>query len=429
MTTTSSPASPAQPDPRTTAPDGRPRARGIGIPFPGEPGPLNAVTDVPGLEVGYVTLVEGDGPLVVGEGPVRTGVTAILPRGRDGVGVPCAAGWYSLNGNGEMTGTTWVEEVGALALPVVVSNTHAVGACHTGTVEWVARTHPAVAAEWLLPVVAETWDGYLNDINGGHVRPEHAVAALDGATSGPLAEGSVGGGTGMNCYSFKGGSGTASRVVAHGSSRYTVGAFVQANFGDRGELSVAGVRLGDRLADDDPMSDPAWLVRDVERAAARAPGAVRPPSAPSPASLPPGATRPPGGAGSVIVVVATDAPLLPGQCKALARRVPLGLARTGTSGGHFSGDIFLAFSTANAGALRSRIPVSAATDDDYDTLRFVPWGRMDPFFTAVVQCVEEAVLNALVVNADMVGRDGHRSPALPHGAVREALARAGVLAP
>lgn len=400
-------------DPRTTSPDGRPRARGLGVPLPGEPGPWNAITDVPGVEVGYVTLVEGDGPLVVGEGPVRTGVTAILPRGREGVGVPCAAGWYSLNGNGEMTGTTWIEEVGALALPVLVTNTHSVGACHTGAVEWVQRRHPVVATEWLLPVVAETWDGYLNDINGQHVRPAHAGEALDGARSGPLAEGSVGGGTGMNCYAFAGGSGTASRRVPYGSGGYTVGSFVQANFGDRAELRVAGVPLGHRLADDDPMSDPAWLVRDAERAG----GAARPTGPGSPL----------GGAGSVIVVVATDAPLLPGQCKALARRVPLGLARTGTTGGHFSGDVFLAFSTGNAGALRSRIPVAPPTDDDLDTLRFVPWGFMDPFFAAVVECVEEAVLNALVVNDGMVGRDGHRVPALPHDAVRAALAEAGVL--
>ncbi len=398
-------------DPARTAPDGRPRARGIGVPLTGEPGPWNAITDVPGLEVGYVTLVEGHGPLVVGQGPVRTGVTAVLPRGRSGVGVPCAAGWYSLNGNGEMTGTTWIDEVGALAMPVTISNTHAVGACHTGAVRWVGLHHPALATQWLLPVAAETWDGYLNDINGEHVRPEHTVEALDAAASGPVVEGSVGGGTGMTCYAFKGGSGTASRVVGFGSNRFTVGAFVQANFGDRAELTVAGVRVGSRLVDDDPMSDPAWLVRDGERV-----GRPRPDAA-----------RPPGGAGSVIVVVATDAPLLPGQCTALARRVPLGLARTGTSGGHFSGDIFLAFSTANAGALHSRIPVAAPTDDDLDSLRFVPWGFMDPFFTAVVEAVEEAVLNALVAGVEMVGRDGHRSPALPHDAVRAALGQAGVL--
>jgi D-aminopeptidase len=399
------------------APDGRPRARGLGIPLPGTPGPANAVTDVAGVTVGYVTLISGEGPLVVGAGPVRTGVTALLPRGADSVGVPCAAGWTSLNGNGEMTGTTWIEEVGALDVPILITNTHAVGPCHQGVVDWVGRSHPLLTAEWLLPVVAETWDGYLNDINGGHVRPEHAAAALDAATGGPVPEGSVGGGTGMNCYGFKGGSGTASRLVPYASTRYTVGAFVQANFGKRSELTIAGVRIGPLLAADDPLADPSWLVTDASRA-----GAPRPATA-KPRSLRQG----PAGSGSVIVVIATDAPLLPGQCKALARRAPLGLARTGTTGSHFSGDIFLAFSTANPGALKSTIPVGPATDDDYDSLTFLPWGRLDAFFAAVVECVEEAVLNALIVNSDMVGRDGHRTPALPHAPVLTALADAGLL--
>ena len=389
---------------QTHDPDGRPRARGIGVPLPGTPGPWDAITDVPGVEVGYTTLIEGDGALVVGQGPVRTGVTAILPRGRDGVGVPCAAGWYSLNGNGEMTGTTWIDEVGALSMPIAITNTHSIGAAHEGIIAWTVEHHPRVGVQWMLPVAAETWDGYLNDINGRHVRPEHVGAALDSATHGPIANGSVGGGTGMNCYSFKGGTGTSSRIVRHGSTDYTVGVLLQANFGDRAELRVAGVPLGDVLADDNPMGEGSWFVRDLASASVE-------------------------GAGSVIVIVATDAPLLPGQCKALARRVPLGLARTGTAGGHFSGDIFLAFSTANAGALTSEIPVAASSDDDYDTVRFVPWGHIDPFFTAVVECVEEAVLNALVVNADMVGRDGHRSPALPLDRVRDELARAGRLTP
>ncbi|MCP9270822.1 DmpA family aminopeptidase [Mycolicibacterium arenosum] len=363
--------------PQTHTIDGRPRARGLGIPLLGTPGRLNAITDVSGVEVGVVTLIEGDA--------VRTGVTAILPRGRDGVGRPCAAGWYSLNGNGEMTGTTWIEESGALNLPVVLSNTHAIGPCHTGVVSWVNRVHPRLARQWLLPVCAETWDGYLNDINGGHVRPEHAVEALDSAAPGPVAEGSVGGGTGMNCYEFKGGNGTASRVVDYGSHAFTVAAFVQANFGSRGELTVAGRHLGPALAADNPF-DGDWFARDL--------------------GIPPGA-------GSVIAIVATDAPLLPGQCKALARRVPLGLARTGTTGSHFSGDIFLAFSTAEADGLTSAFPLGPPADDEFGTLRFLPWGRMDPFYEAAVLAVEEAVLNALVVNEDMVGRDGHRSPRLP----------------
>lgn len=360
----------SSPSPQTHTADGRPRARGLGIALPGHPGPLNAITDVPGVQVGQTTLIDGD--------RVRTGVTALLPRGRDGLGEPCAAGWFSLNGNGEMTGTAWIEESGAFELPVVLSNTHAVGACHTGVVSWINRVAPRMAQQWLLPVCAETWDGYLNDINGAHVRPEHVEAALDAAVSGPVPEGSVGGGTGMNCYEFKGGNGTSSRLVDYGPHTYTVAAFVQANFGSRAELTVAGRRIGPALAADNPLG--SWA---------------------------------PPGAGSVIALVATDAPMLPGQCKALARRVPLGLARTGTTGSHFSGDLFLAFSTAPAAGLASRFPVGAPGPDEFGTLRFVPWGRMDDFYAAVVESVEEAVLNALVVNDDMVGRDGHRSPALP----------------
>ncbi|MFI6317441.1 P1 family peptidase [Nonomuraea sp. NPDC050556] len=342
------------------------RARELPIVLDGTAGPYNAITDVPGVEVGYVTLTEG---------AARTGVTAILPRGRDGVAVPCAAGIHALNGNGEMTGSHWIEETGALTLPVMITNTHAVGTVHRGVIEWAA---PRVPSPWLLPVVAETWDGYLNDINAPHVRAEHAAQAISSATGGPVAEGNVGGGTGMNCYSFKGGSGTSSRLVSHAGDTYTVGAFVQANFGSRRELTVGGVRVGEHLLDDDPLG--AWHV--------------------------------PPGSGSVIVVLATDAPLLPGQCKALARRVPLGLARTGTTGSHFSGDVFLAFSTADTGE----------PSDDYQQLRFVPWGRMDPFFDAVVRSVEEAVLNALLAAREMTGRDGHRSPALPVDRLLDLLA-------
>ncbi|MFF2120870.1 P1 family peptidase [Kitasatospora sp. NPDC058184] len=371
-----------------STPSGRPRARALGLLLDGTPGPANALTDVPGVRIGYTTLVEGE--------HVRTGVTAVLPRGREGVGTPCAAGWYALNGNGEMTGTTWIEETGALNGPVMVTNTHAVGTVHRGVVDWTAAHRPDLARQWLLPVVAETWDGYLNDINGPHVRAEHAIAAIESAAAGPVEEGCVGGGTGMNCYGFKGGSGTASRVVRYGSADYTVGAFVQANFGDRRELVVCGVPVGRALSADNPMEDDDWFA--------------------------------PGGAGSVIVVIGTDAPLLPGQCKALARRVPLGLARTGTSGGHFSGDVFLAFSTANPGALGSSFPQGEPDDTDYDTLRFIPWGRIDPFYEAVVQAVEEAVLNALVTAEETTGRDGHRSPALPHQRLRELLAARGALA-
>lgn len=374
----------------THTPDGRPRARGLGISLGGTPGPLNALTDVGGVEIGMTTLIAGDGPMVVGQGPVRTGVTAILPRGRTGVGEPCAAGWFSLNGNGEMTETIWIDEAGSFNLPVVLSNTHAVGACHTGVVRWTNRVAPRLARQWVLPVCTETWDGYLNDINGDHVRPVHVEAALDAATGGPVDEGSAGGGTGMNCYDFKGGNGTASRLVPYGSRTFTVAAFVQANFGSRAELTVSGRHVGPHLLGDNPLDDD-WFEQDL-------------------------AGAPPPGAGSVIAIVATDAPLLPGQCKALARRVPLGLARTGTTGSHFSGDIFLAFSTADVPGLASAFPmepVGPGPADGLGTITFLPWGRMDALYAAVVQSVEEAVLNALVVNTEMVGRDGHRSPRLP----------------
>lgn len=354
------------------------RARTLGLPLPGNPGRDNAITDVPGVEVGCRTLICG--------ADVRTGITAILPRGRAAFDVPCAAGTYALNGNGEMTGSHWLAETGSLRLPVLITNTHAIGPCHRGVIDWVVKERPATAREWLLPVVAETWDGYLNDINGPHIRPEHAMAAIDAARGGPIAEGSAGGGTGMNCYGFKGGNGTASRTVGYGRDSYTVGAFVQANFGARRDLTVCGVRVGAELSDDNPMETTDWLT--------------------------------PPGAGSVIAVIATDAPLLPGQCSALARRVPLGLARTGTSGSHSSGDVFLAFSTANPGALTSGFPVG---EPGYETLRFIPWNRLDPFFEAVVHTVEEAVLNALLAAETMVGRDGHVSPALPHDRLRELL--------
>jgi L-aminopeptidase/D-esterase-like protein len=340
------------------------RARGLGIPLPGTPGPHNAITDVPGVEVGYTTLIEG--------ADVRTGVTAILPRPRPSLGVPCPAGWFSFNGNGEMTGTAWIEESGGFTGPVAITNTHAVGMVHAGIVEWMVRELPDVAEQWLLPVVAETWDGYLNDINGRHVRPAHAVAAIDSARPGPVEEGSVGGGTGMRCYGYKGGSGTSSRVVRYRDTDFTIGAFVQANFGARHELTVAGAPLG--------------------------------------RSLPP---APPHGDGSVIVVVATDAPLLPGQCKALARRATLGIGRTGTSGSHTSGDIFLALSTA-----------VTESSGGFSTARFIPWDRLDPLYAAVVQSVEEAVLNALIANEGMTGRAGRRLEALPHDAVRAVVLRA-----
>jgi D-aminopeptidase len=349
--------------------DGRPRARDLGIELDGVPGAWNAITDVAGVEVGYVTLVDG--------ADVRTGVTAILPLGRDGAGTSCPAGWSALNGNGEMTGSHWLTETGALSLPIGITNTHAVGPVHRGIIEWSVRQRPELGERWLLPVVAETWDGYLNDLNGRHVTPELAMRALDAAAGGAIAEGSVGGGTGMNVYGYKGGTGTASRAVAVAGHAYTVGVLTQANFGARNELTIAGRIVGRRLAEDpNPIEDSFALT--------------------------------PPGAGSCICVVATDAPLLPAQCNALARRVPLGLARTGTTGSHYSGDLFLAFSATNAGALDSDMHASELAHLD-----FVPWGLMDPLYEAVVQAVEESVLNVLVAGEAMTGRNGHRSPAFP----------------
>jgi L-aminopeptidase/D-esterase-like protein len=373
-----------------TSPSGKPRARALGIQFPGQTGAFNAITDVPGVEVGYVTKIEGQN--------IRTGVTAILPRGKVDVGVACAAAFYSLNGNGEMTGTIWIEESGSLAMPILITNTHAVGQVHSGVIEWVAENKPAVAAQWLLPVVAETWDGYLNEINNIVISKEDAKNAINSAESGSIDEGSVGGGTGMNCYQYKGGSGTSSRTVKYADKQYAVGAFVQANFGDRDELTIRGVSMQNTVIPN-PIADTDWFEKDKQR------------------------STPPGGAGSVIVVIATDAPLLPLQCKALAKRVPMGLARTGTTGSHFSGDIFLAFSTANKGSFASEFPIGEPTEADYDTSHSIPWGRMDPFYTAVVQAVEEAVINALVVNEDIAGREGHKSFALTHELIQSKFPR------
>jgi L-aminopeptidase/D-esterase-like protein len=366
-------------DPHLSTPSGLPRARSIGLTFGGTPGRWNAITDVPGVEVGYTTLIEGDA--------VRTGVTGIHPRGKDTPHDPVVAGFHSQNGNGEMTGVSWIEESGTFSGPIAITNTHAVGVAHAGIVAWTVKHHPHMANAWLLPVAAETWDGYLNDINGHHVTEEGTVAALESAASGPIDEGSVGGGTGMNCYEFKGGSGTASRIVEYADTPYTVGAFVQANFGARNELALGGTALGELFGDDNPMTQ--W----------------------SPA---------PPGSGSIITVIATDAPLFPSQCKALARRVSLGIARTGTAGSHFSGDLFLAFSVANPNAITPGLSAFYGTaPGHYDQLRFIPWGFLDPFYEAVVQSVEEAVTNALVANEEMIGRDGNRSPAFP----RERMAK------
>jgi L-aminopeptidase/D-esterase-like protein len=356
----------------------KPRARDLGVPFEGTPGALNAITDVAGVEVGLVTLISGDGPLVVGTGPVRTGVTAILPRGKRS-NDPVMAGWFSLNGNGEMTGTTWVRESGFLEGPVLITNTHSVGTVRDASIAWAVK-HGATHQPWSLPVVAETWDGSLSDINGFHVKPEHVFQALDGARTGAVAEGSVGGGTGMVCYQFKCGTGTASRKLATQAGGYTVGVLVQANHGLRSELRIAGVPVGADL----PV---------------RAAGGGEDPEM-----------------GSIIIVVATDAPLLPHQLERIARRASLGLARTGATSGNGSGDIFVAFSTANAGAATSR-GVAA--------VQMLPNERINALFSATVQATEEAIVNALVAGETMRGANGRTVEGLPHDALRGLLKKYG----
>ena len=354
-----------------STPSGKVRARGLGLQLPGTPGPLNAITDVAGVEVGYSTIIEGQA--------VRTGVTAILPRGRSGAATPCLAGTHSFNGNGEMTGTLWIEEAGELQTPVTITNTASCGTARDATLKWMVHNDIGTGQDWGLPVAAETYDGYLNDINGFHVKDHHVFAALDTAASGPLELGSVGGGTGMMTYEFKGGSGTASRTVAAGGKSWMLGTFVQSNFGRRGELTVLGAAAGRHLTGGE------FLDR---------------------------------GTGSIIAVIATDAPLLPHQLKRLARRVPIGLARTGTIGHHSSGDIFLAFSTANQAALAcSGVRHLDALADS----------ELDPLFEVVAETVEEAVLDAMICNEDMTGKGGFTIRALPRHDLVDLLKQAGRL--
>ncbi len=362
-------------------PTAKPRARDLGVPFDGTPGPLNAITDVSGVTVGHTKLISGEGKLQIGKGPVRTGVTAILPRGKDSMSNPVFAGWWSLNGNGEMTGTTWVEESGFLEGPVMITNTHSVGVVRDAVIQWrVAHGQPDPTGYWWsLPVVAETWDGWLNDINGFHVKPEHAFHAIDSAKSGPVEEGSVGGGTGMICNGYKGGIGTASRALSAKDGGYTVGVLVQCNYGSRMNLRIAGVPVGREIPSEDPYT---FMPSDI-------------------------AER-----GSIIVVVATDAPLVAHQLKRLARRVSLGLGRNGSISGNGSGDIFIAFSTANSGA--------AATDHVVD-LKMLPNDRIEPVFAATVQATEEAIINAMVAAETMTGIENHKVSALPHDQLRAVL--------
>ncbi|MCY3611041.1 MAG: P1 family peptidase [Gemmatimonadetes bacterium] len=367
----------------------KPRARDLGVPFEGTPGSLNAITDVAGVEVGHATIVRGRGRLVIGEGPVRTGVTAVWPRGREEPD-PVYAAWFTLNGDGEMTGTTWVRDSGIMEGPVMITNTLSVGVVHHAVIRWgVAKGVERGPGPWLaaLPVVGETWDGTLNDIRGQHVTEEDALAAMDAARGGPVAEGNVGGGTGMICHRFKGGIGTSSRVVRVDRQRYTVGVLVQCNYGSRELFRVAGVPVGREIADLMPERPGGEQLEGVEGEADRD--------------------------GSIIVVVATDAPVLPHQLERMARRVSLGLARNGSIASNGSGDIFVAFSTANREAAAER-----ATSAD---ARVLANGRLNPLFTGTVEATEEAIINALIAAESMTGANDVTVHALPHDRLREVL--------
>jgi D-aminopeptidase len=358
-----------------------PRARDLGVPFDGTPGTLNAITDVKGVEVGEITLISGEGKLQVGVGPVRTGVTAILPRGKTLLD-PVFAGWFNLNGSGEMTGTAFVEDSGFLDGPVMITNTHSIGTVHDAVIAWRIKNGPPDQDGywWSTPVVAETWDGYLNDANGFHVKAEHVFEALDQARGGPVPEGNVGGGTGMICNEFKGGTGTASRVLDAKDGGYTVGVLLQCNYGERDQLRIAGVPVGREISE--------HTVRNKD-------------------------------VGSIIVVVATDAPLIPTQLKRVARRVSLGLGRDGSFSGDGSGDLFIAFSTANSGA---------ASNKGLRQVTMLPNDQIDPIFLATVQATEEAVINAMVAAETMTGVNGHTVIALPHDRLREVLKKYNRLA-
>jgi D-aminopeptidase len=357
------------------------RARDLGVPFDGTPGALNAITDVAGVTVGYTTLISGEGKLQIGKGPVRTGVTAVFPRGPKSMSDPVFAGWFTENGNGEMTGTTWVEESGFLEGPVMITNTHSVGLVRDAVIRWrVNHGQPDPAGYWWsLPVVAETWDGWLNDINGFHVKTEDVFHAMDSASSGAVAEGNVGGGTGMVCNEFKGGTGTSSRKLEDKFGGYTVGVLVQCNYGRRPDLRVAGVPVGKEIPEDRAYASTSFS--ELDR-------------------------------GSIIVVVATDAPLAAHQLKRLARRVTLGLGRDGSISGNGSGDIFIAFSTANPGAGFAEQVVD---------VKMLPNEKIEPLFAATVQATEEAVINAMVAAETMTGIENHKVIALPHDRLRAVL--------
>ena len=398
----------------------KPRARDLGIPLDGTPGPNNAITDVLGVEVGYTTLIRGEGKRIIGQGPVRTGVTAILPRGKATL-EPVFAAFYAGNGNGDMTGTHWIEETGVLETPIMITNTPSVGTVRDAVVDWMVKRN-APGPFWY-PVVAETSDGGLNDMKGLHVKAEHAFQALEAARAGTIAEGNVGGGTGMNCHGFKGGTGTASRVLAQADGGYTIGVLVQCNYGTRSQLRVAGIPVGREVKDVDPCVE--QLIDPPLKAFDGSPIPLCPPLAhpPTRPSAPPPAEAPE--QGSIIIVAGTDAPLSPDQLKRMVRRVALGLGRMGSINGNGSGDIFIAFSTANRGvdwgnSGRSTLPPP--------TMTRLGSGLMDPIFTATIEATEEAILNALVAAETMTGADYRRSWGLPHDQVRAILAKYNRLA-
>jgi D-aminopeptidase len=377
-----------------------PRARDIGIPLKGKPGALNAITDVTGVEVGHVTLISGEGALKRGKGPVRTGVTAIIPRGKNST-APVYAGWETSNAAGEMTGTVWLEERGYLDGPIMITNTHSVGVVRDAVVGWIVdHKWPG---SWFTPMVAETYDGFLNDTDGFHVKSEHALEALKIAKSGAVSEGNVGGGTGMVCFGFKGGIGTASRVVTSPAGTYTVGVLVQCNFGVQADLRIAGAMVGEELTDRYSPCTSLPSANDKLRTCERRPDAEKP------------------GDGSMIVVIATDAPLLPHQLKRLAKRPAHAMGRLGDISRESSGDIFVAFSTANPQLNSMQMEtISVAT---------YPNTLLNPIFEGTVQAVEEAILNAMIGAKTMTGRDGHRVFGLPHEEVRAILARDAKKAP
>jgi D-aminopeptidase len=382
----------------------KPRERDLNLPIGGTAGPLDAITDVAGVEVGHTTLITGSGRLVVGQGPVRTGVTVIHPRGKANAD-PVFAAWFTLNGNGEMTGTTWVQESGLLEGPVAVTNTHSVGVVRDTIIQWEV-SQKTVLQPWWLPVVAETYDGALNDINGFHVKPEHVIAALDRAASGLPREGAVGGGTGMVCHGFKGGIGTASRKLSPQEGGYTVGVLVQCNYGSRRDLRIAGVPVGEEIPD---------LVGCIANAEPLPAGSARPRCGDRSGGVAHEAPE----QGSIIVVVATDAPLLPHQLKRIATRVSLGVGRQGGFGGNSSGDIFIAFSTANARAWFNDQPVT--------NVQMLPNDRISPLFQATAQATEAAITNALLGAETTTGANDLRIYALPVDRLLAAMKKYGRL--